>query len=492
MVNKFIKPTIILLSISLILGVSVFIYNANNDYSVSKHFVGLPLQYDAYESSSTYRFNDVDVIVFGGFVKGIINEKDGSQNLLIRALSPLPTIQIESDKTTSISLMLENINPDYYAQSVSDYGLPMAKLTVNTLQITVAVNQESTVSIDPTEPIDSADKYIVLGDNRDGYDTFEQIIQEINGLNPAFVIDNGDLVFNGKPNQYRLFDNLTAKISTTLCTTLGNHDIRGDGRQIYTMLYGPPYYSFDFSNSHFIFLDSSPGWSEMQAISDKQYVWLENDLKKSQRKKIYVISHIPPYDPRSDVSKNEIPNYIQMAESGENWVEKKLDNYYENMDMDHGFQDPEEARKFEELMSAYHVETVYLSHIHSYFDYYKDGVRYLISGGAGAELLTEDSYYHYLIAKFEDTNSLTMVELPSPSNYYIARYQATIKLFADALYKENTIAVVLLIAGFSLLVVLLAIKFYLWKKQTMDKFGKWLVDIAKYSVKRFKEIFSNK
>jgi 3',5'-cyclic AMP phosphodiesterase CpdA len=180
---------------------------------------------------------------------------------------------------------------------------------------------------------------------------------------------------------------------------MGNHDIRGNGRDTYTMLYGPAYYSFDFADSHFVFLDSSPGWAEKRAISDEQYTWLENDLKNAQGKSIFVISHIPPQDPRSGVTKNEIPNYVNEVKDNGNWLEQKLNNYSENKSMNHGFQDSKEAAKFENLMSTYRVDTVYLSHIHSYLEYTKAGVRYLITGGAGAELLTENSYYHYMIAK---------------------------------------------------------------------------------------------
>jgi hypothetical protein len=82
-------------------------------------------------------------------------------------------------------------------------------------------------------------------------------------------------------------------------------------------------------------------------------------------------------------------------------------------------------------MTQYKVDAVYLSHIHSYFDYTKNGVRYIISGGAGAELMTQNSYYHYLIAKAGATDTLTMVQLPSPPNLILQRYAATVSLFAD-------------------------------------------------------------
>ncbi len=151
-----------------------------------------------------------------------------------------------------------------------------------------------------------------------------------------------------------------------------------------------------------------------------------------------------------------------------------------------------EAEKFENLMSTYHVDTVYLSHIHSYFEYNKDGVRYLITGGAGAELLTKNSYYHYMIAKTGKVNSFTMVEMPSPANNYITRYTATAKLFAIAMYGENPAAVVLFIAGIVLLILLIITKIYLRKKEPIDTFGKWLRYTGKYSVKRFKELRGNR
>ena len=206
----------------------------------------------------------------------------------------MPSITVTSKTATTVLLMVENINPDFYAKSIAGNNLPLSKVTVNTLQLSIVLDPEETMKIDPVQSTGSDNtgqsKYIILGDNRDGYDTFGQIIQQVNGENPVFVIDNGDLVFSGKPNQYRLFDKMVSNISTTLCTTLGNHDIRGNGRSTYTMLYGPAYYSFDFENSHFAFIDSSPGWSEKQTISDEQYTWLEKDLSKAQGKDIFVIT----------------------------------------------------------------------------------------------------------------------------------------------------------------------------------------------------------
>jgi len=495
-IKKIINLIIIILCLCLATGVGVFIYNAEKGYKISNGYVSVPLQFNPDDASSVYQMQNALITVHGGFVKGLQTGKDGSKSLIIRALSPLPTITVKGDNPDTVSLLIENVNPNFYAKSITNNNLLMTKVTVNTLQLSIAVSSNQTIKIEPVQPnsIDNTGKhqYIILGDNRDGYNTFEQIIQQINGENPVFVIDNGDLVFSGKPNQYRLFDKMVSKISATFCTTLGNHDIRGNGRSTYTMLYGPAYYSFDFADSHFVFLDSSSGWVEKQAISEEQYTWLEKDLIKAQGKHIFVINHIPPQDPRKGVTPNEIPNYVNKVKNGENWVDQKLNDYNESKNMNHGFQDPQEAVKFENLMSTYHVDTVYLSHIHSYMEYTKDGVRYLISGGAGAELLTKNSYYHYMIAKIGDVNTATMVQLPSPANHYLMRYAATAQLFASAMYEENPVAVVLVIAAFVLLMLLLIISIYLWKKQLIHTLGKWVSDIGKYAAKRFKELFSNR
>lgn len=495
-INKMLKVAIWVLFISLAAGISLFVYNANTAYKISSDFTGLPLNFDPETSSSTVSFENATVKVYGGFIKGILNDPESGNCLVIRALSPLPDVAVNSEMENHISIRIENINPDFYAERLTNNQFKLTKVNVNTLLIDASIEAGEEVNIVPNKP-NAAEasgeyKYVILGDNRDGYDTFEQMIEQINGIKPVFVIDNGDLVFSGKPNQYRLFDRLTTRMGSTFCTTLGNHDIRGNGRETYTMLYGPPYYSFDFMDSHFIFLDSSPGWAEKRAISDEQYTWLENDLKKANGKRLFVISHIPPRDPRSNVTKNEIANYVNQAKSGESWAEQKLDSYFENKNMSHGFQDSAEAIRFETLMRQYNVDTVYLSHIHSNFEYYEDGVRYLISGGAGAELLTENSYYHYLVARIGDSNTMTMVELPSPANNYIPRFTAAARLFYEAFYQENPASAVLILVGLAILVLLILIKLYLRKKQSFNKIGKWLGEVGKFAVKRHNELFRNK
>ena len=488
--KRVLKVITLALVLCLAAGVGLFLYNSHHVYNINAGFTSVPLNYNPDNSSSSYTWNGVEVTVHGGFIKGIQKDKNGSQ-LVIRALSPLPAVALKATNASvpNILISIENINPDFYSSSI-DKNLKPARITLNTLEFSMNLSAGEIKRINPAQPSNTADdNYAILGDSRDGYETFGKIIEQVNALKPVFVIDNGDLVFSGKPNQYRIFNQMTSGISTTLCTTLGNHDIRGDGRETHKKLYGPEYYSFNFGENHFIFLDSSRGYAEKQAIPDVQYAWLERDLQKAQGKRIFVISHVPPTDPRSGVKPNEIQSYTDKVEKEGGFVEQKLEAYSEDESINHGFQTKQEAEKFENLMTKYKVDTVYLSHIHSYFDYTKNGVRYIISGGAGAELMTQNSYYHYLIAKAGATDTLTMVQLPSPPNLILQRYAATVSLFANAMYKENQIAVILFIVGFALLILLLLTLLFLKLKKRLAVFWTLIKDTGKYMAKRHRELF---
>ena len=492
--RRFLKILILALCLCLTTGIGLFVYNAHHVYNINSGFTALPLKFNPDDSSSSYSWNGVDFTVYGGFVKGIQKDGKEGESLVIRALSPLPAVELSGAHVSAKNILItvENINPDLYAKSIKKDLNPI-RTSVNTLNFAVILNKGEKKRIDPIQQNGMENNsYVVLGDNRDGYETFGQIIDQVNALKPVLVIDNGDLVFSGRPNQYRLFNRTVSKFSTTLCTTLGNHDIRDNGRETYTKLFGPKYYSFDFGNNHFAFLDSSSGWSQKQAISNEQYAWLERDLKKAKGKRIFVITHVPPEDPRSGTKPNEIKYYMDKVKQGDSSFEKKLENYSENESLNHGFQDKKEAERFEILMTGYKVDTVYLSHIHSYFDFNKNGVRYIISGGAGAELLTKNSYYHYLIAKTDTRDSLTMVQLPSPPNVLLKRYLATVSLFAEAMYEENRVAVILFIIGLVLLAILIFLLLFIKLNHRIALLWILIKDTGKYIAKRFKELFKGK
>ncbi|OLN28269.1 metallophosphoesterase family protein [Desulfosporosinus metallidurans] len=478
-----------LVLILLVIGLgftSAFILHSYKNFKVQQGFVPLPLSFDPYTSVSTYDWDGNMVSIEGGFVKGKVVDNSNQESLLLRSLSPTPIVSFKSEIKKSYGIRLENVNPAMI--KTSDQIGNLKTIDPHTISFTVDLqaNQPKTIKFELSAQENP--EVIMLGDNRNGYGTFSNIIDQVNAIKPAFVVDNGDLVYGGEPNRYRLFYETVSKLQVPLYTTLGNHDIRENGLPIYTELFGPAYYSFDYLKNHFIFLDSSRGWTEKTAIPPEQYRWLEADLQKAHGKRIFVVSHIPPTDPRANVTPNTYP------ESQKTGVLQKLMNKLSGTsDIDHAFNDKAEAKKFEDLMTKYKVDTVFLSHIHSFFSFVRGNVRYIITGGAGAELLSQGSEYHYIRVHItDDENYLEIVELPSPPNQIIDRYWAAAQLFISSTYKEYS-SLVLAIGLFLVLIIgwiLWVLRHKWWP--FLKKLGRWIYEVAKLSILKYKEIVRNK
>lgn len=479
------KGLVLILLVAGLLVTSAFILHSYKNFKIQQGFVPLPLTFDPYTSISSYDLNGNTVSIQGGFVKGKIAENSNQESLLLHSLSPTPVITLKSATEKSYMLRLENISPSKI--TTSDGIANLKVIDPHTISFTVDLKANQIKAIQFTLKPSENPEVVMLGDNRNGYGTFAQIISQVNGINPAFVVDNGDLVYGGEPNRYRLFYETVSKLQVPLYTTLGNHDIRENGRKIYTELFGPPYYSFDYLNNHFIFLDSSRGWTEKTAIPEEEYKWLEADLQKAQGKRIFVVSHIPPTDPRANLTPNTYPELAQSQKNS--LLQNEMNKLSGTSNIDHAFHDKQEAARFENLMTKYKVDTVFLSHIHSFFSFVKNNVRYIITGGAGAELLTEGSYYHYIRVHITNgENYLEIVQLPSPPNQIVDRYFAAGQMFASSIYKEYT-TLVLAIAVFLALII----GWILWIFRQgwwsyLKRLGLWFYEVAKISILKYKEI----
>ncbi|MEA4901634.1 metallophosphoesterase family protein [Desulfitobacterium sp.] len=481
------KKWLVLILLIIGLGVtSAFILHSYKNFKVQQGFVPIPLSFDPYTSVSSYDWNGNLVSIQGGFVKGKISENSNRESLLLRSLSPTPLITFKSETEKSCNVRLENVNPAQIKTNDSIGNLETIDPHTIAFTVDLQANQPKTIQFELTT--DENPEVIMLGDNRNGYGTFSQIIDQINSIKPAFVVDNGDLVYGGEPNRYRLFYETISKLQVPLYTTLGNHDIRENGLPIYTGLFGPAYYSFDYLQNHFIFLDSSRGWAEKTAISPEQYRWLESDLQKAQGKRIFVVSHIPPTDPRSNVTPNTYPESPKTST-----LQNIMNKLSGTSNIDHAFNDKDESKKFEDLMTKYKVDTVFLSHIHSFYSFVKGNVRYVITGGAGAELLSKGSEYHYIRVHItEEENYLEIVELPSPPNQIIDRYWAAAQLFISSTYKEYSSLVVAIGIFIALIVawILWVLRQQWWP--FLKKLGRWIYEVIRLSILKYKEIVRGK
>lgn len=233
----------------------VFLIYSYKYYKVEENFISVPLNFTPEDSISTYDWNGILVKVHGGFVKGKIKNDNNQENLIIRSLSPTPTIIVTNNtqKTSKCFLQIENINPSCTNfEDIKDDKIKIINPHTISFALNLEENKQKVINIKPKDTKNYFE-FVIFGDNRDGYKTFLNILDQVNNINPVFSIDDGDLVFGGEPHKYRLFYQSISKVKIPFYTALGNHDIRENGIITYTKLFGPPYYSFDYKNVHFVF-----------------------------------------------------------------------------------------------------------------------------------------------------------------------------------------------------------------------------------------------
>jgi predicted phosphodiesterase len=212
----------------------------------------------------------------------------------------------------------------------------------------------------PPAPLDGAFSFVVLGDNRGNYEVLRELIQMANRRQPSFLINTGDLVAKGKLSEYLRFLAVVRQSHSPCFMVAGNHDIGGNGRMLFRRIFGEENYAFDYSGCRFIILDNADG-----SFPDERLAWLEQQLATPLRKFLFL--HKPP----------AVGNWAHPFDASP-WTHN--------------------ADRFTDLMSRRSVDRVFLGHIHAYEEKEIGGVRYVVTGGAGAPLdPAPHAYFHFVL-----------------------------------------------------------------------------------------------
>ncbi|MCK5853480.1 metallophosphoesterase, partial [bacterium] len=224
-------------------------------------------------------------------------------------------------------------------------------------------------------------EFVVIGDSRPGERAYPENpasasiqylnnINWINQINPVFSINIGDLILGYNTvaiglaeKQWDIFDKTVELYRAPLFMVVGNHDVWDEfSDKLYQKRYGPHYYSWNYGDCSFIAL-SSEVLGEADKIGPGQRKWLEKTLIKTQKSKFrFVFLHRPVW---------------WNNENGTNlWMEQ-----------------------IHPLLKKYKVDTVFAGHCHHYEPKEIDGIRYIITGGGGAEIGNNEGigdFFHFL------------------------------------------------------------------------------------------------
>ena len=114
-----------------------------------------------------------------------------------------------------------------------------------------------------------------------------------------FILHTGDICRKpGLIKHREVFNHQT--LGVPVRHTLGNHDFVKEpyGEYTFESLYGPVWYSFDFSGIHYIVASIDHGEAPSGYERDDQWTWLENDLnQKDPAKPLFIMCHGDAHQP---------------------------------------------------------------------------------------------------------------------------------------------------------------------------------------------------
>lgn len=256
--------------------------------------------------------------------------------------------------------------------------------------LVIAIIQALFISCsDPTLPPHGQDwSILVYGDLRQGFGVYEQLVRNMAQVQPKpdLAVCTGDILLKAGleaewDNFWKFSEPVTDQVP--LYIARGNHE--GNSEAAEQLLHkqtgipeGKPFYfALTQRDVRLIILDTEIRGEE-NAISGVQLEWLERELQQcatdAQIKRILIFMHRPLY--RQGVHKGE-----------------ELQNA---------------AYLHQLFRSQVKLKAVIAGHDHLYHFMDKDGIKYIISGGAGAELKHGygGDFFHFITLTFSETDDV--------------------------------------------------------------------------------------
>ncbi len=145
-------------------------------------------------------------------------------------------------------------------------------------------------------PVKDSFQFIFTGDTQLAYDELRAFITHVNQLeNIAFVLLNGDLTEFGLNSEFNVLVEKLNKLRIPYIAAIGNHDMLANGRQIYNEMFGVENFTFSYSGSWFVVMNTNSREVEFDGSIPDLY-WLQQTLTDSLKyKNIFFVSHIIPY-----------------------------------------------------------------------------------------------------------------------------------------------------------------------------------------------------
>jgi len=226
-------------------------------------------------------------------------------------------------------------------------------------------------------PADDDLSFAVFGDNQGCNLLMASALENLTGCD--FAIHCGDLTPSGRYSEFEPALEALNRSTVPVYITLGNHDVKYDGKKLWTALLSPTRNSFEYVGTTFCLVDSSD-----LSLSEDELEWAAGEFDRyagSNRR--VMVTHVPFLDPFG--------------------FSHTLNN--------------DSCTRTREFVQDHGIDLVLNGHIHAFYHEMVDNTDVVISGGAGAVLV--NGTHHYTTVSVENGEfEVEEVELDYPSYYH--------------------------------------------------------------------------
>lgn len=208
-------------------------------------------------------------------------------------------------------------------------------------------------------------RFVWMGDAQRAYDDLRDFVREINKREDIdFVMNGGDLADFGLNREFDWIEDQMEKLTVPYVSLVGNHDLLGNGNDVFKTMYGPFNYSFIAGHTKIICLNTNfLEFDYSEAVPD--YSFMKEQLLDSLTREYHqtiVTMHAPPLGEQFD---NNTADYFQ---------------YF--------------VRSYKNILFCVHAHT----HRNTIQEYFNDGIVYY-----GSANMLKRNYFIFTVSKNEYT-----------------------------------------------------------------------------------------
>jgi 3',5'-cyclic AMP phosphodiesterase CpdA len=138
-------------------------------------------------------------------------------------------------------------------------------------------------------------RFAVVGDTQFFFDEAEQAVESLRRRDDLdFVVQVGDFTHLGLLVEFRLMNDLFRRLPVPYLVVIGNHDLLGNGGEVYQRMFGPRDFAFSRGRTRFVVFDSNSREAAFNG-SVPDLAWLTSQEAPAQdHDRTVFFSHVPP------------------------------------------------------------------------------------------------------------------------------------------------------------------------------------------------------